>query len=225
MLAAVSHEFKSPIASLQLSAETLERRELDGRGQRVVRRMLDELRRLEQLVFNFLDASRIQQGRLELHPEAVEIDELIHSSFSAIEVRASKLDVLLEYAGPQGLAITADAVAAKACVQNVLDNALKATEGSVGSRIVVTASRDDGWVHIDVEDDGCGFDPSESAKIFEKFYRIGDEIRRETKGTGLGLFLVRSLMEAQQGRATAHSAGLGQGARLRLSWTAVGGAS
>jgi signal transduction histidine kinase len=223
MIAAVSHEFKSPIASLRLSTETLERKGVSQeRSERVVARMLDEIRRLERLVFNFLDASRIQQGRLELLPEPVVLETMLSESIAAFKVRSQKEATTLRFEGERDLTIYADAMAAKTCVDNVLDNALKATAGDSGSAVELSARRDGAWVHLEVRDDGCGFAPDEAEKIFEKFYRVGDELRRESKGTGLGLYLVQALMTANGGRVSAVSEGPGRGARVELSWPAAG---
>jgi len=223
MIAAVSHEFKSPIASLRLSTETLERKGVsEERSDRIIGRMLDEIRRLERLVFNFLDASRIQQGRLELMPESLELEGVLSESIAVFQARSVKEDTSLRFVGEPNLMIQADAMAAKTCVDNVLDNALKATAGESGSEVELSARREGAWVHLQVRDDGCGFDPTEADKLFEKFYRVGDELRRESKGTGLGLYLVQALMTASGGRVNVASEGLGCGARVELSWP-VGG--
>lgn len=221
MIAAVSHEFKSPIASLRLSTETLERKGVsEERSDRIVGRMLDEIRRLERLVFNFLDASRIQQGRLELMPEALVLGALLHESVAAFRSRSEKEETSVHIHGEASLTIHADAMAAKTCIDNVLDNALKATAGESGAAVELSVRREGLWVHLEVKDDGCGFPPEAGAKLFEKFYRVGDELRRENKGTGLGLYLVQALMEANGGRVNATSEGRGRGATVLLSWPA-----
>ncbi len=75
---------------------------------------------------------------------------------------------------------------------------------------------------VTVSDNGIGFPPGEAKKLFEKFYRPGNEMRRETQGTGLGLHIVRSLVELGGGKVTAHSEGPGQGAEVTVSWLAAG---
>jgi signal transduction histidine kinase len=221
MIAAVSHEFKSPIASLRLSTETLERKGVsEDRSDRIVGRMLEEIRRLERLVFNFLDASRIQQGRLELVAESLALEPILRESVAASQIRWEKEATSVRIQGAASLSLFADAMAVKTCVDNVLDNALKATAGESGALVELIARRDGDWVHLEVRDDGCGFPPEAGEKLFEKFYRVGDELRRENKGTGLGLYLVQALMEASGGQVSAVSEGRGRGATVRLSWPA-----
>src|SRR5690606_13011027 len=102
--------------------------------------------------------------------------------------------------------------------RNLLDNAIKACIAGDGSSIVVRAEHAKGRVALSVRDDGLGFPPQDAAMIFEKFHRLGDELRRSTAGTGLGLYIVKRLVELSGAAISADSAGPGRGATVTITW-------
>jgi signal transduction histidine kinase len=95
---------------------------------------------------------------------------------------------------------------------------VKAGVAGSGSKIEVAATRAHGKLELTVRDDGLGFPPEEAAMMFEKFYRLGDELRRRTPGTGLGLYLVKRLAEMSGASVGATSAGPGRGAAVTVTW-------
>ena len=220
-LAAVGHELKSPTASLRLSLDTLERgRESAERRGVLVGRMTSDLDRLEALLLNLLDAARLEEGRFDLRPESLDLCELVPEVCAPLEARAAEKDVELVYELHPPAELRMDAVAARTVLSNLVDNALKSCVSAGGGRVRVFARASAGRVELEVEDSGVGFEPSEANKLFDKFYRVGSELRREQRGAGLGLFLVKRLVRLAGGRIEAASAGPGQGASFRVSWPA-----
>jgi len=218
-LAAVSHEFKSPIASLRLSAETIALRDPPAEKRRsLVRRMLDELQRLETMVLNLLDTGRIDEGRIPYDPERVRIKRLADAIVDEMGeyARTQKVELVSEI--QEDVEIRVDPAAARTVLRNLVDNAIKATAAADGGRVTLRATPRDGRVDLEVIDTGIGIPSEELERIFEKFYRPGDELRRKSRGSGLGLYLVQRFVELGRGSVHARSAGPGKGAVLTVSW-------
>lgn len=247
-LAAVSHELKSPLASLQLAAETLALRDLSPeRRTRVIDRILADAKRLGVTVSNVLDTHRLDRGETLHRPESLDLLAAVRQAVDDVEFRASESGVRFDVSVPEGVRVRADAQSVRSVLRNLLDNALKAhvvreeaqqeeaapedigagdadaerdhpawtadgsvirIEGRVGER---TAS-------LEVQDEGIGFPPEEAERLFAKFYRLGNELRRTATGSGLGLHLARGLVELDGGTLRAHSEGRGRGAVFTAVW-------
>jgi signal transduction histidine kinase len=221
-LAAVSHEFKSPLASMQLGAETLVMRSAEADAKRLGQRILEDCERLLRMVDNLLDTTRIEEGRHTLSAERTELAAAVRAAVESFEDRAARHSITIGASVPDSLALSIDRTALDTILRNLLDNALKACIAGKGGRIDVRVSETGGRIELHVADDGLGFTPGDANLIFEKFHRLGDELRRETPGTGLGLYIVRKLAELSGGRVGATSAGPGKGAEIVLSWPAGG---
>jgi signal transduction histidine kinase len=229
-VAAVSHEFKSPIASMRLSAETLQLRRVEpDKQQRILQRLVDDLDRLETTVVNILDTARVEEGALELEPTRIDVSSVIQQVVQDVEMRAAEAAVTIETELSDGLEVEADPVAMRSVLRNLVDNALKATEGKIANsggdekgRIRVAARLEGRFVRVEVADDGVGFAPEEAQHLFKKFYRPGDEMQRESRGSGLGLYLVEQFVKLDGGRVEAHSAGKGKGAVFSTFWPSAG---
>jgi two-component system phosphate regulon sensor histidine kinase PhoR len=220
-LAAVSHEFKSPLASMRLSAETLLLRASDPDTQRLGNRILDDGERLLRMVDNLLDTTRLEEGRMELAPESLPFRDLAESSAGELADRAKHNEIEIHVDVPDDLRINADRTTLETILRNLLDNAVKACIAGQGHSIRLEARELSTHVEFSVTDDGLGFPPEDAAMIFEKFYRLGDELRRSTPGSGLGLYIVRRLVELSNARIMAESDGPGKGATLTVSWPAT----
>src|SRR5690606_26558290 len=134
----------------------------------------------------------------------------------AERARAHGIEVRVDV--PADLELSVDPTALESALRNLLDNAVKACIAGGGHEIAVVARRTGDGVELAVRDDGLGLPPDEAAMIFEKFYRAGDELRRTTPGTGLGLYIVKRLVELSGGRVSASSEGPGRGATVRILW-------
>ena len=221
-LAAVSHELKSPLASIRLAAETLIRRPDGDHTERLARRMLEEGERLLRMVENLLDTTRLEDGRIELKGESFGLSTAVTAEVARYLEPARSHGIEIHVDVSDELRIVADPVAIETVLRNLLDNAIKACVAARGRNVWVDAQADESVVRIGVRDDGSGFSPDDAAMIFEKFYRLGDEMRRATPGTGLGLYLVRGLAELSGARVSAASEGPGLGATVTVEWPAAG---
>jgi len=219
--AAVTHELKSPLASLQLSVDTIRlRRPGPERLEELAARMDADLDRLEGMVSKILDTASVESGHRRREREPVELAALARSLATELAPRAALAGVEIAVEAPPGLAALADPSGARTVLRNLLENALRATAAAGGGRVTVRARPEGSGVRLEVEDTGVGFPPEEASKLFLKFYRPGDELRRSGPGTGLGLYLVDRLMRLDDGWAAAESAGAGRGARFTVAWPA-----
>lgn len=219
-LAAVSHEFKSPLASIQLAAETLVLRSREEDNQRLGRRILEDGERLLRMIDNLLETTRLEEGREKLTPQLTNLHDAATVAIAAIEERARLSRIVVTLEAPVDLTLEVDPVVVETGLRNLLDNALKSCVAAKSGAIRVRGTRDAGSIALAVSDDGLGFAPEDAGLIFEKFHRLGDELRRATPGTGLGLYIVKRLVELSGGRVAAESAGLGHGATVTLRWPA-----
>jgi signal transduction histidine kinase len=218
-LAAVSHEFKSPLASLQLSLDTIRlRAPAAERLRELVERMAGDVDRLERLVTELLDTASLESGRREMVRERVALAEVARAVAEELAGRARLGNVVLSREIDEGLTLDADPVAVRTVVANLVDNAVRATQAGGGGRVTLAAEEADGEVRLRVVDTGVGFPPEEAKRLFQKFYRLGDELRRTGRGTGLGLYIVARLMELERGRFAAESDGPGRGATFTVAW-------
>ena len=217
-LAAVSHEFKSPLASIRLAAETLVLRSSEPDTKRLGSRILEDGERLLRMVDNLLETTRLEEGRQQLSPTITSIEAVATTAVAEIDERARLHKIAITLDVPATLSLSVDPSALETALRNLLDNAIKACVAGNGHSIVVRARRDGVGVELAVSDDGLGFPPEDAAMIFEKFYRIGDEQRRTMPGTGLGLYIVKRLVELSGARIVADSAGPGRGATFTIRW-------
>ncbi len=218
-LAAVSHELRSPLASLRLTTETLLLRDLAATDRRgLLERNLEDLRRLERLVGNLLETTRLEERRAVPRREPVDLSEAVSLAFAELGHRTHgaegiDIDVQVE----PGLGLQADPVGLGTVLRNLIGNAIESAEAA-GTRVEVSARRLGSAIELQVLDDGVGFEPGEGRRLFEKFYRPGSELRRNKKGSGLGLYLVRGFVALEGGEVEASSDGPGRGATFRVTW-------
>jgi signal transduction histidine kinase len=203
LVANVSHELKTPISALRAHLENL----LDGverPDSRTLQVMLAQSERLGRLVDQLLELSRLESGDLPLRREEVRLRPLVSRVVSEIEVTRARRDVELSQDVPEDLpAIFADAERVHQVLFNLLDNAVRFTPS--GGRVRVTASRHNGSVDVAVADTGPGIAPEHLPRLFDRFYRVDMARSREDGGTGIGLAIARSVVEAHGGRIWAES--------------------
>jgi two-component system, OmpR family, sensor kinase len=194
-IAIASHELRTPIFSLGGFVELLEDEELDAdTRRRFLDQVHDQVERLRKLSVDLLDLSRLESGSLELRPEEVDLCELTRSVSGEFEPTLAQHDSHLELRlSSRRIDAQCDPVRVAQIIRILIDNAL--THTPPGTRIVVTAGRDDGHVRLAVRDDGHGIDGSAVRRIFEPFYTADD-----AQGSGLGLAIASELAERMSGR-------------------------
>jgi two-component system, OmpR family, sensor kinase len=200
-IATASHELRTPIFSLGGFVELLEDEDLDPETRR---RFLDQVKsqvqRLGKLSVDLLDLSRLEAGSLELRPEQVDLGELTRSVSGEFEPTLAQHDSHLELRlAARRIEAQCDPVRVAQIMRILIDNALIHTPP--GTRITVTAGRDDGHVRLAVRDDGEGIDGEMMPRIFEPFYTADD-----AQGSGLGLAIASELATRMSGRLTVRSA-------------------
>jgi len=213
----VTHELKSPLASLQLCLETLGRGEIEDDAREKLRHMmLEDVDRLRAFIDDVLEANRLSYARLGmLNLSDVRLTELTEQCAEAVRIR-HKL-------GPQevfidvdpGIVVTTDRAALEIVVKNLIDNAAKYSERP--AHVEVVARRDsDNRVLLEVSDNGIGIDRKNLKRVFHRFYRVEDQEVRQRRGTGLGLFVVWALVKQLGGSVQAFSEGRGRGTTMRV---------
>jgi signal transduction histidine kinase len=220
-LALVSHQFKTPLASLQLSLETLALRTPPPEAARtLLDRMLADVARMELMVTQILESARLERGRVDFKSEPVQLAGAVARVVAQLEERARQERIVISSDIAASLQVVSDPLALDVVVRNILENALAAVKRAGGGSIALSARAANGEIELAVRDSGVGFAPADGARLFEKFTRLQGSAG-SYYGTGLGLFIVRRLMELAQGRVSAHSDGLGRGASFVLTWPAA----
>jgi signal transduction histidine kinase len=164
---------------------------------------------------------RLERGRVDLRSEPVELAGAVARVLGALAERAQEPRIRLESDVAPGLYVRTDPLALDVIVRNILENALAAVAAVGGGSVAVSARARDGEIELTVRDSGVGFRPADGARLFEKFTRLHPGSGSSAYGTGLGLYIVRRLMQLAEGRVTAESDGVGQGARFVLTWPAA----
>ena len=218
-LALVSHQFKTPLASLQLSLETMAMRTLSpDQARTLIDRMLSDLGRMEAMVTQILESVRLERGRVDLRREPLDLSGAVTRVVAQFEDRAHKDNISITTDIARGLYVLTDPLALDVVVRNLLENAIAAITPVGGGTITFVARRSDNEIELAVRDSGVGFRPADGVRLFEKFTRLHPGGGSSYYGTGLGLFIVRRLMQLAGGRVSAHSEGVGQGAQFVLTW-------
>jgi signal transduction histidine kinase len=213
-VSSVSHELRAPIASVRLMAEELADGESPSREkQKQYHRFIgQECRRLSAVIENVLDFSRREQGREHFEFEPTDLKTLVHETVELMRAYAEEKDVQLKVVhSDEPMIVEADGKALHRLLVNLIDNAIKHSPENSTVRIGVEFA--ESVTRLWVEDDGPGIPAAEQKRIFERFYRIGSELRRETQGVGLGLSIVKHIAEVHRGRVAVDSA-LGKGSRF-----------
>ncbi len=212
----VSHELRTPLALVRLFAETLEMGRVNpDKYQEYFRIIRKESERLTALINNILDFSRIEAGKKEYDFRETDMAELVRDTLDTyryqIEDLGFQLDVNLAGDVPP-LRVDREAIARS--LLNLVNNAVKYSpkEKYLGVKLY----RDNGEVKLEVADHGIGIPRQEQSKVFEKFYRVGDPLVHNTKGSGLGLSLVRHIVQAHGGAVSVDSS-VGRGSRFIIA--------
>jgi len=202
----ISHEFKSPLSSIRQLSEMLQ----SGRVPSEERRaqyydvLVEQSERLSLLIDNILDFSKIEEGRKIFNFETVDIGPLLQEIVSTIQDRIRHNDFVIQVKIEKPLpAIKVDRAAISQAITNLIDNAVKYS--GEAKNIIVGAFTENQYLIITITDFGIGIKKEEIDKVFERFYRGGDELTRTVKGSGLGLTLVKQIVEVHHGKVNVES--------------------
>ncbi|MCM2250364.1 MAG: HAMP domain-containing histidine kinase [Geothrix sp.] len=213
---AVTHELKTPIASLRVWTETLFTRELaQEQRQRIHGLMEKDLERLNELVGNLLDVARAESGSLVLHLTPLELAPWLKGVCEGMDHRLGPgaLGLRLEVS-PDPLWVDADSKALGTVIENLLSNAYKYAAEPRKTTVTLDGDGDD--VLLVVSDQGHGLSAKDLPRVFHRFFRVGDEMTRQVAGTGLGLFLVKEIVVRHGGDVRASSRGVGFGSAFTI---------
>ena len=193
----ITHELKSPLAGIRLSTETMLSRVLDhNRQQKLLQNALKDTERLQSLVENILTAAKLENQSMELALVGINFSSLINDITQKLMESTGQQRYFLQEIEPD-IWVNGDRSALISIITNLIENAIKYT--SKKETISISLKSADNLAQFIVADNGHGIPDSEKSKIFQKFYRVGNEDTRKTKGTGLGLFLVKELVEMHKG--------------------------
>jgi signal transduction histidine kinase len=220
----VSHELRTPLALIRLYAETLELRRLTNPAKQheyheIIRK---ESERLTGLINNILDFSRIEAGKKEYTFRETDLADLVRSTLESyrfeIEQNGFRYEETIENNLPP-LQVDREAIARS--LLNLVNNAVKYSNGE--KYLGIHLYRQNGSVNLEVVDHGIGIPANEQSKIFDKFYRVGDPLVHNTKGSGLGLSLVQHIVQAHGGEVAVESTP-GKGSKFVITLPVPGSA-
>lgn len=195
-LLSITHELKSPIASIKLVLETLLKRQLTkAQSDKITQSALRESDRLNDLVNDLLLSARLETA-YQPYVEDLDLSALLRDLVQKLQEKYPQVAFSFIENTPTGL-VRADKSGITSVALNLLENAVKYSPEAPA--IEVRLMRNNGTVAWEVADNGIGIEDKEKSRVFEKFYRIGNEDTRQTKGTGLGLFIVKEVVRAHGG--------------------------
>jgi PAS domain S-box-containing protein len=214
-LATLAHELRNPLAPISNAVHLLRHPEGRRRADRIVEMVGRQVRQIVRLVDDLMDVSRITRGKIELEREplvlADAVSAALETSQPAIEQAQHRLTVVL---ADRPLMVSGDKVRLTQVFTNLLNNAAKYTNR--GGEIRVEERPEDGWAVVTVRDTGVGIRPEQLPHVFELFVQVHGGAGRGQGGLGIGLTMVRNLVEMHGGRVQAWSAGPGQGSEFTV---------
>jgi two-component system, OmpR family, sensor histidine kinase SenX3 len=216
---AVTHELKTPLASIRLYLQTLKKRDIDeNKRQEFYDVMLADSDTLMQTVEQVLLAGRSGQRRRKVNLRKIDVGELVRECVDLTRVRHNlqpESVSFVESTNGDRPRVAADADELRAALSNLLDNAVKYSVDSVHISVEV-AVLDEKRVVVRIADKGIGIPAAQLKRIFKRFYRVPGRVMARIKGTGLGLFIVSSVVEKHGGRVFAESPGPGRGSTFTI---------
>lgn len=218
-LGLLSHELRNPLAPIRLSLHLLEDAEpgseREQRALRVIERQTDQLTRL---VDDLLDVTRITRDKIELQCQPVELNQLVEAAVEDHRAVMEERETILEYEpASRSIVVDGDANRLSQVIGNLLNNAAKFTDPAGRAAVVVEADTDAGAARIRVIDDGIGIEPDAIRELFEPFAQADTSIHENTEGLGLGLALVKGLVELHKGDVQVHSEGKEKGTEFVIT--------
>ncbi len=193
----VTHELKSPLASIKLYIQTILKRELDReQQQQFLKNSLKDIERLDDLVENVLIATKLESQKVQFQKEQFNLSDVVTKISERLQVYSCTTQIIKLNVEPD-IFIVGDHFALSSMITNLLENAIKYSPPC--EQVAVKLYKDKGDIVLSVADFGIGISDEEKKRIFSKFYRVGSEDTRKTKGTGLGLYIVKTVVDRHYG--------------------------
>jgi signal transduction histidine kinase len=212
---AVTHELKTPVASIRLYLETLRKREPEpAKRQEFYDIMLADTERLLATIEKVLEAGRTGSARRIGHKAPVDLTHLVRECAAEARTRYRLPESAIQVTAPFAAWVEGDSHELRAAISNLLENAVKYSGPEV--RVRAEIGRRHGAVTVRVRDEGAGIAPAELKRVFKRFYRIPGALSQRVKGTGLGLYIVSSIAKRHGGKVFAESEGAGRGSTFTL---------
>jgi signal transduction histidine kinase len=220
-LSKVSHELRTPLTAISGMGLTLEQQwgDIDEDIRReLLTRLNANARTLDRIIANLLDYSRLEAGRMDVRMEPVRVEELLEQVVGRLHTLFGTHPLAVE--AERGLVVNGDPLLLDRVIENLLSNAVKHTPP--GTTVTLEARREAGQVTVGVADDGPGIPPEEQRRLGDRFFRGRDSTARRTRGTGLGLALVREILRLHGSELEVDST-VGRGTRFGFRLAAPAG--
>jgi PAS domain S-box-containing protein len=224
-LAMLAHELRNPLTPIRNAAQILRLPEIDATSRKTASEMLErQVDQMVRLVDDLLDVSRITRGKIGIHKQHIELSTIVNDAVETVrafcESKHHELTVTLP---PEPLYLNVDPARMTQVLGNLLNNAYKFT--GQGGQIHLSVESEDAQTVIRVRDNGIGIADDQLTRIFELFTQIDTSLERTQSGLGIGLTLVKKLVEMHEGVVEARSAGIGHGSEFIVRLPAVAAAS
>ncbi|HET9098604.1 MAG TPA: ATP-binding protein [Candidatus Saccharimonadales bacterium] len=198
-----SHQLRTPLSAIKTYTHILAdgyMGELNSSQKKTLKTIIGASNRMNQLISTLLNITRIESGTIAVNLKSVKVDDLIRELLPELELLANdkQIDLQLIVAGKYPTQIKTDSLIVKEVLTNLVSNSIKYTPEKGKVEIIVKARKAD--IQVEVKDNGWGIPPQSHDKVFSKFFRGPNVIKRETSGTGLGLYLVKGLVESLNGK-------------------------
>lgn len=198
----VSHQLRSPLTNIKWTFEALSTSEVEiepGKQEEYFTNVKENINRMVELIDDLLIVSKIEEDAFTVHKAEFSIDELIDDLVSRYKIFAKSSNVNLVFSPDESIdKIVADASMLKLVIENLIDNAIRYTKG--GGKIEVKIKKQAKEILFSVQDQGVGIPEKEKKFIFQKFFRAENALKSRTKGSGLGLYVCKSIIKASGGR-------------------------
>ena len=215
---AMTHELKTPVGSIRLYLETLQKRELPpDKRQQFYQIMHEDSDRLLNTIEQVLRAGRVGRSAKLYHRSRVDLAEIVEECVALARTRNHLPPECISITSlPKQAIVLGEPDELKGAIMNLLDNAIKYSGKKIDVRVRLDLPQGESAAVVQVKDDGVGIPQHELKHVFKRFYRVPGKVQIKVKGTGLGLFIVRSVAQKHGGKVMAESAGAGKGSVFRM---------
>jgi len=199
----VSHQLKAPLSGMRWASDVLASNrigELNGKQEEYLKDIQESTSRMIRLINDLLDVSRIESGKMEINFQDIDLKEVITIVVKELNsfAMANNVELIID-ANREVSKVKTDPIRIKMVIQNFVDNAIKYTNSEKGVVKVFLENRN-GNVYCSVEDNGLGISKTEQARIFDKFFRGNGIVKKQTIGSGLGLYIAKAAIESSKGK-------------------------